>query len=222
MKNVIKKKEVDIAKHIIDYLRDFRWDIYQEVDGAGGRADIVARQGKLYWVIETKTMLSLQLLEQAHNWIGHAHLVSIGVPVRRTGGISHFAREICAQYGIGIFTVSFNSRDNSIAAVHEAQKAALNRKPVMLPTLFDEQKTMCPAGSNRGGHFTSFKNTKRLMIEEVHRRPGITLKELVDSIKHHYATPSSARFSLKGLIGTEAIPELGLTKEDGVLRVKSR
>jgi hypothetical protein len=78
-------KEIDLAAKVIDWLQSQWWEVYQEVQPhhCGRTADIVAINGPLVWVIETKTSLSLALLEQALRWRGYANYISIATPSPR-------------------------------------------------------------------------------------------------------------------------------------------
>lgn len=75
-------KETELAKSIILYLEGHGWDVYQEALIQGNIADIVATFGKLTWIIECKTSLSLKLLEQASAWGGKVNFISIAIPAK--------------------------------------------------------------------------------------------------------------------------------------------
>jgi hypothetical protein len=59
--------EADLAAVVVAWLQDSGAAVYQEVEVAGGVADIVARVGPELWIIETKLHLSLALLVQAYS-----------------------------------------------------------------------------------------------------------------------------------------------------------
>lgn len=101
-------KETDVAAAVVAWLSDMGWDVYQEVSlGNGGRTvDLVARSGAILWAIECKVSLGLAVLEQAHDLLPYAHLVSVAVRQRtRREGNWRFASEAMAAQGIGMFTV---------------------------------------------------------------------------------------------------------------------
>lgn len=101
-------KETDVAAAVVAWLADMGWDVYQEVSlGNGGRtADLVARSGAVLWAIECKVSLGLAVLEQAHDLLPYAHLVSVAVRQRtRHEGSWRFAREAMGAQGVGLFTV---------------------------------------------------------------------------------------------------------------------
>jgi hypothetical protein len=205
MKTRSRVLETDVAKQVIAYLSDLRWEVFQEVTGQQGRADIVARQGSIIWIIETKTTFGLPVIEQARRWIPHAHRVSVGTP-RYPG---QFAQEVCRNFGIGIICSGRDARD-----VSEPLNPRLNRKPWKMPKLCEEHKTYAEAGTNGGGYFTPFRRTIRIIEDLMREHPqGIKMKDLVDQVDHHYASNSSARQHLsKWLIGGH-IPGYGIRQE---------
>jgi hypothetical protein len=100
--------EADLARPLVEQLRELGWRVYQEVEWYtnGPRADIVATQGRLYWAIECKKSLSLDVLAQAFGWIGKAHVVSVAVPAsRRHSSGNDFALEAARAFGIGVLHV---------------------------------------------------------------------------------------------------------------------
>lgn len=195
-----KHTETELAKEVIDNLTLWGWEIYQEVEGPGGRCDIVAKRGKIQWAIECKLSFGFPVLEQAFNWRRYAHYSSVAVP--SAPGSFSLAHKVCETQGIGILRVLFNSNQ-----VDELLKPSLNRHGGKLK-LYEEQKTFCEAGGNQGGHWTPFKRTKRELIDKVRITPGIEFNQLIKAIDHHYGTFSTAKSCLRGFIGSSVIPEL--------------
>lgn len=62
--------------------------------------------------------------------------------------------------------------------------------------LTEQHKDFAAAGSQAGGYWTPFKETCGEVLRLVRQKPGITLKELMGSLKHHYSSNASARSSL--------------------------
>lgn len=201
--------ETDVAKQIIAYLEDLRWEVFQEVTGVGGRADIVARQGSIVWIIEVKTAFGLPVIEQARRWIPHAHRVSIGTPSYP----GEFGQEVCRHFGVGIISSGRSYSDGS--GTTELLSPRLNRRPWKIPMLCDEHKTYAEAGTNGGGYFTPFRRTMRIVEEEVRLHPGITIKALVDRVDHHYSSNSTARQCLAKWLTAGEIPGYGVQYEKG-------
>lgn len=206
-------KETELAKPIISYLEDLKWDVYQEVLIRGPIADIVATFGKLTWIIECKTSLSLKLMEQANSWVGKANFISIAIPVKSRIG-NEFIRDILKWKGVGVLTV------NSYLEVNEYIRPRLNRKTIDISKfLKQEQKTFAEAGNNLGKYFTPFQNTVLEIQKVVRNKQGILFNDLIKELNHHYKTPSTAKSCLRQWIESGIIRNIFIRKEDNLLRV---
>lgn len=191
------KTEIELAKPVIAWLESYQWDVYQEVQYRGKIADIVAVQNNIVWIIETKLVSSLKVIEQALQWKPFGHYVSVGVPPK--SGQWMFDR-ILELYGIGKLTSGF--------LVTESVPPKLNRKAFskkILDVLTPEHKTFSVAGNAEGSRLTPFTRTCADIVKEVKMNPGITLKELIQKVKTHYATPATARVCITKWIGTKHI-----------------
>lgn len=198
-----KPTEQDLAAHVVAMLHHMGWEVFQEVEGCGGgRADIVARNGKIIWVIECKMSFGLAVIEQAWNHVRYqtGHYVSVAVPGKSVGW---FAEDICLKFGIGIIGVNMNG-----GTPLERLRPKFHRKSKCKARLCEEQKTWCKAGSAAGGHYTSFKGTCRNLVNLVRQSPeGVAFAEAIKTIDHHYSSFGTAKSCLRGFIGT-VIPEL--------------
>ena len=207
-----KISEAELIKKAIPSLLEWGWEIYQEVEGCGGRVDIVCKRGNIQWAIEAKMSCGLAVIEQANNWRRWCHYTSILVP---SGKSSSFTDHILRWKGIGSLAVNPNPYLDG--EVQERVKPLLFRKAKGL-RLHEEQKTFCEAGGNQGGHWTPFKRTCRELVRKVRQTPGIEFHELVKTLDHHYSSLSSAKSCLRGFIGT-VIPELRIELVGGKLCV---
>jgi len=186
-----KPTEKEIAKIVIAWLKNQHWVIYQEVQQYmyGPVADIVAVQGKILWVIETKTSLTFKLIAQVQRWKMNAHYVSVAVPSAKLDSGRLFAEHVLKWQGIGLFTVAGNEVGERIAP-------KLNRyayKSRLIKKLKPEQQYWAEAGNANSERWTPFAETCRNIVRIVQRSPGITAKELIDGTRTHYSTPASAR-----------------------------
>ncbi len=192
--------EQALAEAVSDWMADNGWDVYHEVTKAGGcpRADIVGTCGRLVWVVECKLSLSLSVMAQAVRWIGRAHYVSVAVPSARESNARWFAKDTMRRRGIGVITAKF---------LHDVEKAwyrwdfeppTLHRRAVvsdLRKRLVPQQKATAPG--TKGAYHTPFRETISRVSEAVKKSPaGMTIREVVDYIDHHYATDQSARQSL--------------------------
>jgi len=223
-------KETEIAAPVVQWLTDQGWEVFQEVD-RGNVADIVGRfrtvRGTdLIWVIETKTSLSLKVLDQAIAWTPWAHFVSVAVPEsRRTGRMSNRATNLVLRhYGLGLVLVGNVWERCHDWWVEEKLAPALHRvNPIRYrpwdEVLCEEQKTYCPAGSADAGHWTPFKGTCRRLRTYVEQNPGCPMKEAVEGIRHHYATRASAVSCLRSLVDDGVVPGVRLERDGRKVRL---
>ncbi len=206
--------EKELCKALIQYLKDFPYEIYQEVSHMYGRADIVAKSGQILLGIEAKTTLSMAVLEQAIRSRELFHYAYIYVPRSRNTGRG-LAERICKQYGIGIFTCY---QQGTTFIVKEELKARLNRKALTkYVPLHEQQKDFSEAGNNTGRYWSPFKDTCRQLINLVTSQPGLCMPygDALKKIDHHYSSLGSAKSSLKLWIGIGELQRLSL--ENGIL-----
>lgn len=210
--------ESALAAVVVKWLVTQGWEVYQEVD-AGGVCDIVGVRGPVLWAIETKLQFGSAVLEQASNWLGSAHLVSVATPFSRSrrGPLVDW----CDWKGVGWLIVTPEVWSGVGRAIEERLQPALRRKigNRLRKALREEQKTECAAGGAGGGHFTAFRGTCREVAKAVREKPGITIKELVDGITHHYASKSSARSSLVYWIERGKVAGVRVDREGKALRL---
>lgn len=181
-------REEEMAKKVIEYLYDLKWEIYQEVDTKpiGGIVDIIAIQNNIMWALECKLSFSLAVIRQAEKHVPYANYVSICTPFN-----SSSYPKILNFLHLGHLSVGYNS-------VYEEVIPKLNRaiSRGYWNKLCEEQRTFCAAGAAGGGHFTPFKKTVLNFKSYIRTNPGCSMKEVMTSIKHHYGCPSTARTSM--------------------------
>lgn len=213
-----KLTEEDLARHVIDWLEEQHWDIYQEVSFGQGAptVDIVAKQNYLIWMIEVKTTLNLDVLAQAEYNRFYAHFSSVAVPgVKR----EHYNRGrkmaygICRNLGIGLLVIDerespqwryMHEGPETIVEVKTKVRPALHRSShrmatnSVIPILRPEHKTHGKAGTNRGGYFTPYRATMNEVRSIMEKSPGCTIKEIMEKLtQHHYAHDKSALASIQ-------------------------
>jgi hypothetical protein len=184
---------------VITYLRDNQWDVYQEVEVFGWVADIVAVNGRMVWVIETKRSLTFEVIQQAERWGRYAHYVSIAVPEVRLSAGREFAYRVCEKFDVGAMSVSSPLGYPPSGYVKENVVSRLNRRAMadrIRDRLTDAHRTYAEAGNADGRRWSPFKETCDRVRMAVERQPGITMKELLDGITTHYASTASAKSSI--------------------------
>jgi hypothetical protein len=213
-------KEADLGPPVIAWLAEMGADVYQEVEGHGGRADIAFLLGPTVGVVELKTSFSLEVIAQARNWLHYAHRVWIAVPSVKRGRGRDVLMEFCDWKGIGVLEVY--TYDGKEFGVREARVPTLNRRIIesgLREKIRPEHKAYAKAGTNVGGHYTPFKQTCRALLTVVKERPGLTMKEAIDSIATHYASKASARSNLAAWIADGKVPGVALDRTDGQVRL---
>jgi hypothetical protein len=187
-----KLKETDIAKKLIDSFAGTGYEIFQEVTTPNGSADIVLRYG-FTWAIEVKLGMSLTVLAQARYNLRYFNYSSICIPGKAINGKTfNFGREICKEWGIGIFIVPAHNE------VRELLTAKIQRNVLKKHiTLIDAQKTFAEAGNSDGKRWTPFAQTVESLKYYIKNNPGCRLKIALQEIDHHYSSLSSAQSSIR-------------------------
>lgn len=183
-------KEVELAEHVIAWLQEQHWEIYQEVEfrRMGGRADIVAVRHGIIWIIETKMAMSLEVLQQASHWPSHYR--SIGVPKARRNANRDY-RVAKDYYRVGVIEVSLGGDVQEVIKPPAYLKNHKTSK-IMIGQLVEQHKTFAKAGTNKGGYYTPYRNTMITIKRFVENKPGCTIDDVFDSIgKMHYASKMS-------------------------------
>lgn len=208
--------ESELAAKIVKWLNEQHYDVYQEVGARMGVADIVAVMDRRIWVIESKTSLSLRVMEQAHRWIPYAHWVSCAVPYNSGHG---YAELVCRHFGIGVLRVSMLNASYSHHDITESVPPALNRRAVTRHIrLVEQQKTYAVAGNNNGSHWSPYKQTCASILSYVAEHPGCCLKELVENIDHHYASRSGAKQCISHWVQAGKVPGIRSERDGRYLR----
>lgn len=218
----MRVSEQDVAAIVVAWLEHMGADVYQEVTVRGGVADIVARIGAETWIVEVKTSLSLALLTQAYERRRLCHRVYVAAPYTRN---IRDVGELAKAIGIGllvIYTGDFgweSSRyDYGQPKVEQlVDSCRWNRRPVELTSrLVPEHKTHAKAGAlGAGGRWTPWRNTCEQLARVVRNAPGISLKDAIADIRHHYASNAGARASLRRWIDEGKVE--GVRRENGRL-----
>ena len=187
--------EADLAALVVRYFADLGYEVYQEVGSHGGRADIVAVSGPILHVIEAKMTFGFPVIEQAWRWTKMANRVSVAVPRCWTQG---FGAEVARRFGVGIFIVDIGRNERYESRVTEVVRPTLRRRvsETLRKQLCDEHKTYAAAGTNSGKFWSPFKATCRALHEVVATTPGLTWREALKRVEHHYSSDSAGASTL--------------------------
>jgi len=204
-------KETDVAAKVIAYLKDLRYEVHQEVG-----ADIVALLDGRAWIIECKLSLGLSVLAQAYRWVRDrsAAYVSIATPVFRHSDRKAVAEWYLRYHGIGWLTVvegdpltSGWSGEYPVRELLPARVQRMRKQPHwrdgtpyfphdIRRCLSEHSKDYEIAGTPAPRAWTPFKETCERVRAALKEGPPLTVREIVDRVEHHYASPSGARSRL--------------------------
>jgi hypothetical protein len=216
--------EEDFASSVVAWLKDQHWVVYQEVEPhrSGSIADIIAVQGAVVWIVETKLSFNPEVLWQATQWAQHAHYVSVAVPsLGRRNERFRMLERYCRQNGIGVLVPS--TYDQKEYDFSEEVEPEFVRKPGMLDrvknSLRPEHLTYAKAGNADGRRYTPWKATCDAVRRKVEETPGITMKDCIDGMKHHYSSNSCARNSMAKWIDAGKVEGVRSKRDGKFLRL---
>lgn len=185
------KRETDVAAPMVAWLREWQWDVWQEVEFGGCRADIVAvRHGRLM-IVEAKAALTFDVIAQAQRW--PVHYRAIVVPYGGGGEGRRLALQVCRDLRLGVYLAS-RARDVREEIPPRLLRGADRMQAVRryLKTLQHWPRDYAAAGSLSGTGWSSYRGTMDRVRAFIAAHPGCTVKEIVGNVYHHYASPASA------------------------------
>jgi hypothetical protein len=187
-------KESDLYHPIKRLLEGLGYTVYAEVEPRGayhaGRADVVGYNKPAVAIVEMKTSLSIELVEQAYRWLPYSHYIYIAIPQRKKG-VPYFMRKILRDFGVGVIEVSpFGTAYISLEARFNRPRIRINWDKELLP----EHQTWVEGGSSSGGHVTPYKLTMNRVRALLSRNPHrwFSIKEILDHCETHYANPKNS------------------------------
>lgn len=209
-------KESDLFVYLKNYFEvNPSNEIFTEVVGLfGGRPDIVVRNKKLITIIEMKTTLSMDLLEQVMNWRYRANYIYIAIP-RPKKMINRFAYNILKENGIGILYVEIPKSKVEMEFLNNGEiEHRYYVTEYLRPKLFrvnsenweDKLKDIyrcennIEGGSRGKGYNTPYKAMIHDVKKYIHRNKNapIPLKELIETlscVRQHYSNPKASLYS---------------------------
>lgn len=216
----MKPSEQAIAALVVTWLEDAGHDVYQEVEYRGAIIDIVVLvgPGKEVWVVETKTRWSLELLTQCVERRAMAHRVFAGVPYSR---VDH--SQLFRQLGVGSLIVRPDAYDEKVRCTHFPSRTTSRTRDwprELRARLGPGYKTHAKAGSPNGaGRWTPFRETCERLAYAAQAQPGITLKDAIAGMTHHYSSAAAARSSIRKWVELGKVPGVRLDRKEKLLRL---
>jgi len=226
----VKRSEAEVAQVVMNWMTGQLWDCYPEVELPGGRADIVGVRPfpfmphrQCVHIVECKTSWTLTLLEQAQQRLRYAHFVSIAAPTR----MSSFYKQLALDMGLGV--IKFYGRADLTIDEYGIEHGRMcrhvfnrNRRftgeyrsgPEYLLTLLDEDmKNYAPGTSS--GYSSPWRRTMDRCVKFVQANPGCTVKDIIESIDHHYASKSGAKQGV--LLWLQKREEISVSKKGNAI-----
>lgn len=216
-RNLTNTSEQAVAELVVAYLERLGADVYQEVGHDYGHPKVHA------YPVDTQGVMTWPDLPK-HNAKNSTSTPVTTSPNEAYMGLGETSRSRSEQHVVNSTDIESENaaavtgrtigvRDgwqpDKHAKVHvRAEARRWNRHPVALAAeLKPEHKTHAKAGAiGAGGRWTPFRDTCEQLARLVREQPGLTVKQAVDQIKHHYSTPSTARSSLTAWIADGKVP----------------
>ena len=214
MRAKLRGSESELAEKVIAWFRNNQWTVYQEVPLGSGAADIVVTRDRIVGVVECKQSLGLDVLAQAHDWIGKANFIWCATWQPPRG--SRFGKTVAAKFGLGVIEVGHTTYCED--AVYQKLAPEFMRRiddrllKALRPEMMDG--SYAKAGTKNGGRFTPFRETCEGLLTVVRDNPGIELKPAIKLLKkHHYCSDSAARVNLRNMIEKGVVRDVMMKME---------
>lgn len=192
-------KETDLFPPVKKWLEDKGFKVYSEVSPkrCNARADIVAIQDKITVVVELKTSLNLDLMEQCVAWKHRAHYIYAAVPKPKE--FNQYSLSLLRQEGIGLLPVEFNY--NGVGWCKESALIVPKLHRKISPILYDwlgkhqeqYEKSEVQGGNYGGGYLTPYTLTinkvKDFLISWSNSGKWISMDAILKHCETHYSTP---------------------------------
>jgi hypothetical protein len=195
---MVKIKESDMYEPLKQWFLSNDYDVYSEVEANAHRADIVCKKEHTITVVEMKTSINLELIEQVYNWRYKANYIYAAVPMS-TKNLS-FGRKLLKEAGIGLILMDIDTHGSQPYCsricleflAHLFRKTTTPWSEILLPEF-----RYNTGGSNKK-HLIMSKY--KIMMEHVRgelaRHPqGMSIDELTENVCTYYANPKSSLYN---------------------------
>lgn len=202
---IVWDSEKELAKVIVDHLRDEGWTVYPElndIDIVAAREDVSCKNGLRVIGVECKKYFNLTVLEQAHKKRHDVDEMYVGVSDGWDHS-QHFGCHLAKLLGYGVYLV--NKQPDYKGGFQYSLKKRLDsefrpRKNKIDSVFHPTAENFAEAGQSGGKHWSLFQKTCFLISEYVKENPGLTLREVVKAVPNHYAGTNSACSALRKAI----------------------
>lgn len=222
----MKVTEADIATVAVASLQRDGWDCYPEVrlgeltghrQWGGGVADVVAVRGPLVMIVECKVSYSLQLIEQALEWVRVAPLVAVAARTVETNR-KELRRHMADYHGVGSAVAAVGGKDIDGGVLGDLRwlahprllRANLRHVPDIQGVLTPAMRA-ATAGARTTYRHSQFQQTLtevRILVLAYGPMPLVELVELLAEQGHHYASDAGARQGIGAAIRNGWVEDL--------------
>lgn len=191
-------KEVEMYPPVKQFLEEKGYEVYAEVARGWGhckRADVVGyiAYSDCSCIVEMKTSLTMDLVQQAYEWTAQANYVYIAIPKRKKP-IHPFLVKILSQYKIGVLQVGIGGYEKVTVSVPAKFQRVPKHNKSWKDVLKPEHQTWVEGGNSGGGYVTDYKLTidkvRSYLRFSSHR--WVPLTEILEKCETHYSSPRSS------------------------------
>lgn len=204
-------REQALAALVVSWLQADGWDVYQEVQHFDSPriCDIVAWKAGVSWAIEVKGNAGLELLEQALNYRGSAHRISIAAPMPLSPRLAEFLPHLCVELGLGLFDLSSGAAVSMEWPRFDSSVKSIGFK------LRPEHMKLAKAGTQSGGRAGGTGETAAIILEFVKAHHGSSLEEIVAATNLRWGKGAGAVARLREMLKKDQIPGVRVRKFRG-------
>lgn len=171
---------------------------------SGPRADlVVVRADASLDVVECKRAPTEVLLRQINRWGAHADRLWVCYEPPRRGAVTQRWLHRFVTEGIGVVHIIGNA---ATVATEPAQGQVLEHfRARLVAALTPLHSKYGAPGNARSEFYSPFRHTCDNLRAAVFTTPGLTMREAVDLIAHHYSSDKVARSSLLAWIRNKKV-----------------
>jgi hypothetical protein len=187
-------KETDLYEPVKAWLEGQGYTVYAEIPMWGTRADVVGIKDRSTVIVELKTSLSRDLIDQGLRWHGRgsANLIMVAAP-RRKRSIPLDTHDLLARVGIGLLLVG-----------EQDCEVVLSARPILVNPRYDISKSVTDfhlesdiqGGHSGGGFITEYRATI-LGVQKYLQSRGTqwsTIDDILLNCKTHYMNPKQSLY----------------------------
>ena len=211
--------ERELARPVVEHFRGLGI-VFPEVTcrTSGDRADlIVLRADASLDVVEVKARPCERLERQARGWIDSVERVWVAYEPPRRGAVTQ--RWLARFKGLGVGVLHVIAGTVTVTAEAREREAHPFFRTRIVATLSPLHEHYAEAGNADSHYLTAFRLTCDRLRVVAEARPGLTMRDAVESIQHHYTSDKVARSALLGWVRAGKVAGIRAEVEAGKARL---